>query len=231
MFKFQDWCEKHDTIQLYQLFEECQSAYEWQEQGNHVDYKYYRIRNTLFIFFAGSNEKIDWIRNFAFKKKPYKEMSLEYKVHGGFLAAWKEVEDTIGSLIADETIEKIVICGYSHGGALAGFCHEYCWFHRPDLRVNGLVGYGFEAPRMFGAKSVPDDLKERWETFTVIRNCNDIVPCCPPKCMGFCHPGKVRHIGTNVDPKYGIIGSHYWSSVFWELYDDDDNNKIAEKIK
>ena len=51
-------------------------------------------------------------------------MEVSYRVHRGFLAAWKEVEDIIIAKIKDPKWTKIVTVGYSHGGALAGFCHE-----------------------------------------------------------------------------------------------------------
>ena len=199
-------------MKAYELFDCTQWRPSWKQIGDHVSYDYERRDNTLLIFFQPSNEKIDWIRNFSFRKKPYKDMEIEYKVHGGFLKAWKEVEDKIGEIIADKTIKKIVISGYSHGGALAAFCHEYCWFHRPDIRDN-IVGYGFEAPRIFGSRKVPDNLKERWQNFTVIRTSNDIVTQLPPLC--FCHVGQVLHLDKN--QKYGPFTSHRPQMVFWAV--------------
>lgn len=210
-------------VMVSELFETCQNPWGWKSCGNHVNYKTLRMRNTLFIFFQGSQEKIDWVRNFAFKRKPYKDMSIEYKIHGGFLDAWKEVEDTIGELIADRTIARIVICGYSHGAALAALCHEYCWFHREDLdEGNNLIGFGFEPPRVFGSRKVPDKLAVRWANFTSYVNCRDIVPHLPPRWLGFSSVGKVAHIGTAARPKYGIFQSHYQASVDFELRRTDD---------
>jgi hypothetical protein len=54
-----------------------------------------------------------------------------------------------------------VVVGYSHGGALAAFCHECVWFHRPDLREKGLLGYGFEAPRIYAGFKVKKELAQR----------------------------------------------------------------------
>ena len=65
-------------------------------------------------------------------------MGIPYRVHRGFLAAWKEVEDIIVDKITEEQEyyssemgkrkeykwKQIVVVGYSHGGALAAFCHE-----------------------------------------------------------------------------------------------------------
>mgnify|MGYP002521530496 FL=1 len=211
-----------------QLFEICQDPWDWKTVGDHVNYKTTLIRKTLFIFFQGSQEKIDWVRNFSFKRKPYKDMPIEYKIHGGFLAAWKEVEDTIGTLISDKTaVTRIIICGYSHGAALAALCHEYCWFHREDLDDgNNLIGFGFEPPRIFGSKEVPSALMERWANFTTFINCRDIVPHLPPKCFGFSHVGKIAYLGSLARPKYGIFQSHYQASVDFELRRTDTIVKI-----
>ena len=83
-------------------------------------------------------------------------MEIPYRVHRGFLEAWKEVEDIIIDKILEKDVDgnfcwkHIVVVGYSHGGALAAFCHEGVWFHRPDLREEGLEGYGLEATRIYG---------------------------------------------------------------------------------
>ena len=78
---------------------------------------------------------------------------------------------------------------------MAAFCHECCWYHRPDLRDNhALEGYGFEAPRIYAGWHVKKALKERWETFTVIRDGSDIVTHCPPAIFRFCHVGKILEV-------------------------------------
>ena len=55
-------------------------------------------------------------------------MEIPYYVHRGFLAAWKEVEDIIINKISNPAYKQIVTVGYSHGGALAGLCHECVWY-------------------------------------------------------------------------------------------------------
>ena len=189
-------------------FENCAYNIVYQQIGDSVNYAFVENDRTLYIYFQGSNSITDWVRNFLFPAKPYKDMGIKYRVHRGFLAAWKEVEDLIISKI-NETIYKknkdnvfeevkrwtrIIIIGYSHGGALAAFCHECVWFHRPDLRIGQLEGYGFEAPRIYAGWWVKKSLKERWKTFTVIRCNNDIVTHCPPALFGFCHVGKILKI-------------------------------------
>lgn len=205
--------------------------------------------DTLYIYFQGSNQITDWVRNFLFKKRPYKDMELPYYVHRGFLNAWKEVEDIVinkimeldntglsssdilslcmpQSLLEHQKLQPsiitkhyrwkhIIVVGYSHGGALAGLCHECVWFRRPDLRGDPtkLVGYGFEAPRFYGGYEVKPELRERWETFTVIRNNNDIVTHCPPWIFAYAHVGSMLQIHGNItsvtDKVPNCVKAHY----------------------
>jgi hypothetical protein len=143
-------------------------------------------------------------------------MEIPYRVHGGFLKCWKTVEKIIIHKILEEDPMEvgsyrwrhIVIVGYSHGGALAALCHECVWFHRGDLRQGDhILGYGFEAPRVYAGWRIPKQLRERWCTFTVYRNKNDLVTHMPPLCFFFRHVGAVKKIGKT--SKCGLIGAHY----------------------
>ena len=191
-------------MKLSKLFHKCAYEVEYKEVGDDVNYAFEEDikTHTLTIYFEGSNSITDWVRNFLFPSKPYKDMEISYRVHRGFLAAWKEVEDIIIAKIheIDEPYLKcykwkhIIVVGYSHGGALAGLCHECVWFWRPDLREEGLEGYGFEAPRFYAGWHVKKELQERWKHFTVIRDGNDMVTHCPPFIFGFCHVGNILKI-------------------------------------
>ena len=132
----------------------------------------------------------------------------------------------VKQLIANSTImtvqlpyNKIYVIGYSHGGALAAFCHECCWFWRPNLRNGGILGYGFEAPRIYGAWHVKKSLKERWENFTVVRTNCDIVTHCPPRLFRYTHVGKILKIkgNTKLVKEWYIprcVKSHYPQVVY-----------------
>ena len=214
---------------LSELFHKCAYDIPYQTVGEDVNYAFEEDikNNTLTIYFQGSSSVWDWVRNFLFKKRPYKDMGIPYRVHRGFLAAWKEVEDIIISKITETNINStnykwkhIIIVGYSHGGALAAFCHECVWFHRPDLREEGLEGYGFEAPRIYGGWHVKKELQERWAKFIVIRDNNDLVTHCPPALFRFCHVGSILKIHGDIklgpDKWYipNCIKSHYPQVVY-----------------
>ena len=186
-------------MKVSDLFHMCAFDIHYESIGTDVNYAFLSHGDHLYIFFQGSEQTTDWVRNFMFPAKPYKDMEIPYKVHRGFLEAWREVKDEIIEEITQKRGDgflwkRITVVGYSHGGALAGLCHECVWFHRPDLRENGLVGYGFEAPRFYGGYHVKKELRERWEHFHVIRNGSDIVPHCPPWILGFSHVGNITDV-------------------------------------
>ena len=190
-------------MKLSSYFSNCAWKIHYEQVGDSVNYAFEEDieSSTLYIYFQGSNSISDWVRNFLFPAKPYKDMDIPYRVHRGFLAAWKTVEDIIIEKVTEIDTpsplfkwKNIVVIGYSHGGALAGLCHECIWYWRPDLRRQGLIGYGFEAPRFYAGWKVKEVLKQRWEHFYIIRNNNDIVTHCPPSLFRFCHVGEIKKI-------------------------------------
>ena len=221
-------------MKLSKLFHKCAYEIHYEQIGDSVNYAFEEdIENsTLYIYFQGSNSITDWVRNFLFPAKPYKDMEIPYRVHRGFLAAWKTVEDIIIEKITELNKpsplfkwNKIIIVGYSHGGALAGLCHECVWFWRPDLRREGLEGYGFEAPRFYAGWKVKEILKQRWEHFTIIRNNNDLVTHCPPALFGFCHVSKIKKVHGDTSLVHNkhckCIKSHFPECVYDGLLKDE----------
>ena len=173
-----------------------------------------KVGSRLEIYFECSDGKRDWITNLRFPSVPYKDMDIEYRVHGGFLKNWKCLEDIILNSISDKNINEIIIVGYSHGGALAMLCHEFCWYHRPDLRDTTRT-YGFGAPRVFNGWIVPKKLKCRWKNFKVVRNGLDIITHLPFLLMRFRHVGKIIKIGSIF--RHGFINSHRPENYIKEL--------------
>lgn len=220
-------------LKLSELFENCAYKIKYEQAGDSVNYAFRSYNDTLYIYFEGSNSISDWVRNFLFPAKPYKDMKIPYRVHRGFLAAWKEVEDIIINKICEDDEngnyrwKSIIIVGYSHGGALAAFCHECVWFWRPDIRDN-IWGFGFEAPRIYAGWHIKKELKKRWEHFTVIRTNSDIVTHCPPVLFGFRHVGSMLKIKGDTKllhnklPK--CIKSHFPEVVLQALRDSENEN-------
>ena len=205
-------------MNLYGLFKRCLEI-PYTRVDNSGDYAYERIGNTLYIYLESSNGKEDWKNNFDFPAKPYKDMEGKiWFAHSGFLKVWKSIEPHIKKLILDPTVEGIETVGYSHGGGLAVLCHEYVWYNRPDLRGR-IYGYGFGSPRViWGLKKREHNI--RWESFTVIRNTDDIVTHAPPALFGYFHVGSILEIGEK--GKYSSIDAHRPESYLTELkrYDE-----------
>ena len=146
-------------------------------------------------------------------------MAFPYKVHRGFLAAWKEVEDIIIEKVQDPIWTDITVVGYSHGGALCQFALECVWFYRPDLRDGHMRGYAFEAPRIFAQWNYPEQLRERWKDLYIIRDGSDLVTHVPPVLFGYRHIGKIVNIKGDpslVDKKWlpKCIKYHYPQVVY-----------------
>ncbi len=198
---------------LLDFFQKCLSA-PYITVGDDVDYYVKKVGGRLEIYFESSNGTRDWITNLRFPSLPYKGMDIKYRVHGGFLKSWKSLEDIMLPIVLDTTIKEVIIIGYSHGGALAMLCHEFCWYHRPDLRDTTRT-YGFGAPRVFNGWVIPKKLKPRWQNFRVVRNGHDIVTHLPFLILRFRHVGKIIKIGGLF--KYGPINSHRPENYINEL--------------
>lgn len=198
---------------LSELFSECLNAV-YVHTKSDISYCVRRRGGTLCIFFEASNGVADWHRNLDFPAKAYKRMGKTvWFAHRGFLDAWHELEGLLSERIADTSVKKIIITGYSHGAAIALLCHEYVWFTRPDLRAS-LEGYGFGCPRViWGTPGI--EVRRRWDNFTVIRNIDDAVTHVPPALFGYTHVGKMLEIG--VRGKYSAIDAHRPENIAAEL--------------
>lgn len=168
---------------------------------NDGSYAIKRDGEKLTLLFEKSNGLTDWWNNFDFPAKPYRDMQNLWFCHRGFLRVWKSIEPYIASEITDQRVKKIVIIGYSHGGAIAQLCYEYVKFNRPDVDTEG---YGFGSPRVFWGFPCKT-VKERFKGFVVVRNGKDLITHLPPILLGFCHVCEVLKIGESD----GLIKDHY----------------------
>lgn len=189
---------------LCYLFKKCLNA-KYTHVENDGDYAIEKQGDILYLLFQCTNSKLDWKNNFDFPAKPYNDMGIKWYCHRGFLKVWKSIKPYIKDAVKDSKIKKIYVVGYSHGAAIATLAHEYVWFNRPDLRKDGLEGFGFGCPRCYWGFAVKKSLKERWEHFHPIRNRNDIVTHVPPVLFGFRHVNKVIKVTSElVDKSYKL---------------------------
>ncbi len=180
---------------------------------NSGDFALESIGEHLYIYLECSDGVMDWKNNLDFVAVPYKDMSEGWQAHGGFVRVWRSVKDYVEREILDKKYKKITIVGYSHGAALAVLCHEFAYFHRPDIRGN-IYGYGFGCPRVIWGK-VKREIAERWRNFTVVRNVDDMVTHLPPKILGFTHVGRMLKIGGA--GKYSRTDAHRPENILHEL--------------
>ena len=200
-------------MRLSHLFEEC-LAVGYTRIGGSVDYAIRRQGSALYLYFASSEGVADWRSNLDFPAAAYKRHGKTvFSAHRGFLAAWRVAEPAIAEAVADPTAASLTVVGYSHGAALGVLAHEYAWYHRKDLRPR-LSGVGFGCPRViFGGAATR--LSERWETFTVVRNIDDIVTHLPPAAFGYRHVGRLLEIGAR--GRYSPIDAHRPENILREL--------------
>lgn len=204
-------------MKLSELFRRCLAA-RYRQVENAADFAFEREGATLYIYFQQSRGKEDWDNNLDFPVKPYRRMGDGcWFAHRGFLRVWKAVEPYMEPIIADRSIKRAVIVGYSHGAALAVFCHEYLWFHRPDLRKH-LQGVGFGCPRVVWG-TLPKGVQARWKNFTVVRNIDDLVTHLPPAAMGYRHIGRLLEIGAK--GRYSDWDAHKAKNIEKELLYND----------
>lgn len=209
---------------LLELFDDCLSR-TYRESENGASWDVSRRGEVLFLFFQHSHGLVDWLNNLDFISAPYKEMSPEWRCHGGFLRVWKSVKPLVEPFILDPSISKIVTVGYSHGAALAVLCHEFAYYRRPELRQS-IEGYGFGCPRvLYGC--LPPEIGERWDRFYVIRNLDDLVTHLPPRALGFCHVGNLVTVGKA--GRYSSIDAHRPENYRWELSFLSENKSSLAK--
>ncbi len=195
------------------LYERCLTA-DYVQVGQAANYAAVRQGDALHLYFQDSDGSEDWKNNLDFPARPYREMDgVRWYAHRGFVRVWKEIEPYIAPMIADPTLRRVMTVGYSHGGALAVLCHEYVWFHRPDLR-GSMEGYGFGCPRvLWGPRG--EGLMARWQRFWVVRNVDDLVTHLPPRALGYFHAGNLWEIGEK--GKYSPIDAHRAENILREL--------------
>ena len=206
---------------MLSLFRACLN-HEYRNVENGGSFATDRVGDALYLWFEHSHGVTDWLNNLDFVAVPYRDMQPVWQCHAGFLKVWKSVKPYLEGEILDPTVKRLCIVGYSHGAALAVLCHEYAWYHRPDLR-DRLCGFAYGCPRVL-YDCVPPEIAVRWESFFNIQNQGDVVTHLPPRLTGFCHVGVEVLIGR--DGKYSAIDAHRPESYLAEL-EENSVNRIS----
>lgn len=177
-----------------ELFRLC-NATTWRTAGIDTQYNITETQDTVYLSFAPSSSKRDWLDNFNFPVKPYRDMPRLWLAHGGFVRAWKAAKDQITKeVIPLIKNKKFRITGYSHGGAIATLAHE--WFEFNDYYP---ITFTFGSPRVIWMPVKHTLYSFCW--LVPVRNSGDIVMHAPPAIMGYRHVGSLITIG-----KPGMVG-------------------------
>lgn len=169
----------------------------WKTAGLDVQYK---IDPAGTLTFQCTSSAGDWIQNFRFWRKAYKNMDVAWYGHTGFLDLYHSVRDELIPLYKDGTITCIQ--GFSQGAALTQVAVEDYFFHvgKP------VEAYCFGCPHPFAY--IPPKLKpyfnEAFSKTTVYNTRGDIVSMVPPWYMS--HGKKVI---LQVGKVYPNTKSHY----------------------
>lgn len=197
---------------LHELFAECLDL-TYTTVENSASFNARIEDGTLYLFFEPSNGREDWNNNLNFRVRPYDDMKPAWYCHAGFLRVFKSVLPYLEPFIEDRSVRRVVIVGYSHGGALAILCHEAVVFRRPDLRGR-VKAFAYGAPRVLFFP-IPKAVKNRFRELYLIQNKGDLVTHLPPAALGFRHVGNVISIGQ--DGAYSPIDAHRPESYLAEL--------------
>lgn len=201
-------------MKMSMLFARCLDA-PYLHAAESASYYIERKGAVLYIYLQASNGTEDWKNNLDFPARPYHSGS--WMAHRGFVKVWRVLAPFVADAIADPKLQGIVMVGYSHGGALAVLCHEYVYYHRPDLRTR-IQSYGFGAPRVLWGTLSPA-IRMRWERFTLVRNLDDLVTHLPPKALGYTHVGNLLEIGAA--GRYSHVDAHRSENIMRELLKKD----------
>lgn len=149
---------------------------------------------SLLIVFRGTDSRANWVTNLTFPKRvvPYNGVNPRIRVHGGWLAAYKPVvREIIHAAVAASGARRVVVVGYSMGGALAILSAVDIQYNFPGVSVQCAT---FGAPRV-GNRAFRRSYNRRLPDTVRVVNGGDIVTKLPPWAFGFYHVGNLEHVG------------------------------------
>lgn len=165
-----------------ELFDLIKST-DYTTSGNDVDWaiKVFHDEKRIRLLFEASASKTDWINNFRFPIKPYKQQENILWLQKGWATAWKSCNDEICVAVMNE-IEKapdyeLEVCGWSYGGAMALIAAEDLGYRtgRHDLIVST-----FGAPKPLFGRKTKEYVLSYIKEINQYSHRNDIVPMMPP---------------------------------------------------
>lgn len=169
---------------------------------------------TVYLLFAPSNSKLDWFNNFRFPVKLYKKQQSKMLVAKGWGNAWKSCND----IVTRTTLKfydvnegyKLVISGYSYGGAIALLAAEDIAYRSNNSIKPNVITFGAPKP-LFGKRSVRY-VESCCNSITQYAHASDIVTYLPPF-FGY------KHIARSSIGKFNLF-KLFNPSVYHAIYND-----------
>lgn len=151
---------------------------------------------TIYLLFAPSNSKLDWINNFRFPFKLYKKQESKMLVAKGWGNAWKSCNDiVVGTTLklCDANPDyKLIVSGYSFGGAIALLAAEDIAYRSNNSIKPDVITFGAPKP-LFGKRSAKY-VEQCCNSVIQFSHACDIITYLPPF-IGYRHVDKYV-IGT-----------------------------------
>lgn len=166
---------------------------DYNEDGDSVNYliQVDNENKIVRLIFEQSKSKRDWINNFAFPIKPYKNQKNVLLVSRGYARAYKSCNDKIQELFIKKVNEnknyKIEISGWSFGGAMAILAAED-FYYRSNKKANVIT---FGTPKILFGKKSKEHILESVESIKQYCNINDLVIYLPPF-LFYKHINKIK---------------------------------------
>ena len=184
-------------MEPYELFEKIKKS-NYKTSGDCVDWMIgvcHKEKN-VYLLFQQSRQKRDWINNFNFPIKIYKNQQSCLKATRGWGRAYKSCNDDIMKELIKKVKEnpdyKVIICGWSYGGAMSLLASEDFYFrtkHKPYVIT-------FGAPKPLWGKKTKNYVLSCVKGVRQYAHINDLVPYLPPALFGYKHLVKNK-IGKN----------------------------------
>ena len=155
----------------------------WREAGRHVDWTFEKDGDTLWVYFRGSDERVDWLRDCMAIPTVLFPYFTRF-AHYGFARSLNDLfndELFIEYLFAPY---RIILIGYSSGGAIA-LLVRFIYQAASDVLgisscTDNIQVYTFAAPRVAWARPLPP------QPGTVnVRLSGDPIPHLPPRWLGW----------------------------------------------
>ena len=186
------------------LFNDIANETSYITSGDDVQYliKVDDSENTVRLYYQQSKSFKDWINNFDFPVKLYKDQEQPIAVAQGWGDAYRSCNDEVMHSLLKVTSEhqgySVEICGWSYGGAMAVLAAEDFTYRQRKLYVSGLKKIvtlpdviTFGAPKVLWGKSTLEVFRDSTRMVMQYANSNDCVTGMPPF-LGYTHLNKVE---------------------------------------